>query len=49
LTLNRTDRQVDVKIDENGDTFVNGKKMDEVPLENGTKVFIFRDSESKKS
>jgi hypothetical protein len=49
LTLGRTDRQVDVKIDEDGNTYVNGKKMDEVALENGTKVFIFRDSEVKKS
>jgi len=48
LTLNRGDRQLDLKIDEDGNTFVNGKKMEEVALENGTKVFVFRDSENKK-
>jgi len=48
LTLNRGDRQLDLKIDEDGNTFINGKKMEEVALENGTKVFVFRDSENKK-
>jgi len=48
LTLGTNNRKVNIKVDENGDTFVNGQKMDETKLEDGTKVFIFRNSEIKK-
>lgn len=40
-------RTLDIKVDENGDTFVNGEKMDEKKLSDGTKVLIFRNSHSE--
>jgi outer membrane lipoprotein SlyB len=43
------DRKVDITVDKDGNTLVNGQKMDEQELDNGTKVFIFRNSEAKKS
>ena len=46
VKLGMNDREVDIKVDPDGNTFVNGKKMDEEALENGTKVFIFRNSEA---
>lgn len=48
LTLGTNNRKLDIKVDENGDTFVNGQKMDETEFEDGTKVFIFRRNEIKK-
>jgi hypothetical protein len=48
LTLGTNNRKVIIKVDENGDTYVNGQKMNETELEDGTKVFIFRNSEVKK-
>lgn len=49
IKLGVNGKQVDVTMDENGNTFVNGQKMDEQQLDNGTKVFIFRNNEVKKS
>jgi len=46
---NNLRRNVDIKVDENGNTFVNGQKRDEQELNDGTKVFIFRNSELKTS
>lgn len=46
LKLGTNDRKIDVTVDRDGNTYVNGKKMDEEVLENGTKVFIFRNSEA---
>lgn len=48
IKLGTNDRKVDITVDQDGNTFVNGKKMDEEELENGTKVFIFRNTEVKK-
>lgn len=36
------DRTLDFKVDENGDTYVNGKRMDSDELDDGTKVYIFK-------
>lgn len=43
------ERNVDITMDEKGNTFVNGKKMHEEELANGTKVFIFKNTEEKQS
>lgn len=40
------EKKLDIRIDEDGTAYVNGKKMKESQLENGTKVFIFNDSQS---
>ena len=47
LTIGTGNRNIDISADENG-TFVNGQKIDETALDDGTKVFVFRDSEVKK-
>lgn len=49
MKLGINGKHVEVTMDENGNTFVNGQKMDEQQLDNGTKVFIFRNNEVKKS
>ena len=49
ISLGMNDRKVNINVDEDGNTFVNGQKMEEQQLENGTKVFVFRDSTEKKS
>lgn len=49
LRINGNGRNLDIEVDENGDTFVNGQKMDEEKLADGTKVFLFKNSEVKKS
>jgi hypothetical protein len=49
IRLGMNERKVDITVDKDGNTLVNGKKMDEEELENGTKVFIFRNSEAKKT
>ncbi len=47
VSLGVNNRKLDIRVDENGDTYLNGEKMDEKDLGNGTKVFIFRNSESQ--
>ena len=49
IRLGMNDRKVEITVDKDGNTLVNGQKMDEQELENGTKVFIFRNSEAKKT
>lgn len=46
---NNIKRNVEITMDEKGNTFVNGQKMDEQELANGTKVMIFRNSETKET
>lgn len=48
-TIGTGNRNLEIKLDENGDTFVNGTKMDEQTLGDGTKVLIFRDSKVSNS
>ncbi|MEL7647590.1 MAG: hypothetical protein AAGU76_05825 [Sedimentibacter sp.] len=49
FTIGTRNRNLEIRVDENGDTFVNGKKMEEQALEDGTKVMIFKDSQVKNS
>lgn len=44
LALGLNNRQIDITTDENGNTLVNGQKMAEETLGDGTKVFIFRNT-----
>lgn len=48
-TIGNANRNLEIKVAENGDTFVNGTKMDEQTLGDGTKVLIFRDSKVNNS
>ena len=48
-TIGTRNRNLEIKVDENGDTFVNGNKMVEQALDDGTKVLIFRDSKTSTS
>lgn len=48
-TVGMKDRKLDIKIDEEGNAFINGKKMESEPLEDGTKIFILRNSETQKA
>lgn len=48
-TIGTRNRNLEIRVDENGDTFVNGKKMEEQALEDGTKIMIFKDSQVKNS
>jgi len=48
-TIGAGNRNLEIKVAENGDTFVNGQKMDEQTLGDGTKVLIFRDSKVNNS
>ncbi len=48
-TIGTGNRKLEIKVDENGETFVNGTKMDEQTLGDGTKVLIFRDSKVNNS
>lgn len=48
-TIGTGNRKLEIKVDENGETFVNGEKMDEKTLDDGTKVLIFRDSKVQNS
>lgn len=48
-TIGDGNRKLEIRLDENGETFVNGTKMDEQTLGDGTKVLIFRDSKVKSS
>ena len=47
LTLGTNQRKLNINMDKNGDTFVNGQKLDEEKLADGTKVLIYRNSEVK--
>jgi hypothetical protein len=48
LTLGTNNRKLDIEVNENGETLVNGQKMQEESLPDGTKVLIFRSSTSEK-
>jgi hypothetical protein len=48
-TIGTGNRKLEIRLDENGETFVNGAKMDEQTLGDGTKVLIFRDSKVNNS
>jgi hypothetical protein len=47
VSIGTGSRTLDIKVDENGDTFVNGEKMDEKKLSDGTKVLIFRSNHTE--
>lgn len=47
LGLGLNNRQLDLKVDDKGGVSINGKKMNETQLENGTKVFVLRDGVTK--
>jgi hypothetical protein len=47
--VNNNGRNLDIVVDELGNTFVNGEKMDEKELKDGTKVLIFSSSQSQKA
>lgn len=49
FTLGTNKRNYDIKVNKDGETFVNGQKMDEQELDDGTKVFILRKNNTKKS
>ncbi len=49
VSLGTNSRTLDINVDKDGNTFVNGEKMDEEKLSDGTKVLIFRSSNSEKS
>lgn len=49
VSLGLNQRQLDISMDESGNTFVNGEKMDEKTLTNGVRVFLFRDSQTESS
>lgn len=48
-TIGTGNRKLEIRVDENGEAFVNGAKMDEQTLGDGTKVLIFRDSKVQNS
>lgn len=48
-SLGTNGKKLNITVDEDGNTLVNGKKLDEEELEDGTKVLIFRNSETKYS
>jgi len=48
-TIGTGNRKLEIRVDENGEAFVNGTKMDEQTLGDGTKVLIFRDSKVQNS
>lgn len=48
IHLGSNGRNMDIKIDKEGNAFVNGKKLDAQNLEDGSKVLIFRDNQVKK-
>ena len=41
------DRNLDIQVNKDG-TYVNGEKMEEQVLEDGTRVFVYRNNEVKK-
>lgn len=47
LGLGLNNKQLDLKVDDKGSVFINGKKMNETQLDNGTKVFVLRDEVTK--
>ncbi len=49
VRIGTADRTLDIEVDENGDTFVNGEKLDDKELSDGTKVLIFKSSQSEKA
>lgn len=49
IRIGANSRTLDIEVDKDGSTFVNGEKMDEKELSDGTKVLIFRSSNSEKS
>ncbi|HHY91495.1 MAG TPA: hypothetical protein GX503_07485 [Clostridiales bacterium] len=44
VTLDADGQKTELKIDEKGDIYVNGQKMDAKDLGDGAKVFVFRNS-----
>jgi hypothetical protein len=48
VCIGTNSKTLDIKVDKDGNTFVNGEKMDEKKLSDGTKVLIFRSSNSEK-
>ncbi|MBR0599193.1 hypothetical protein KCX82_14985 [Clostridiales bacterium BAD-6] len=49
VSLDLNGRKVDIRLTDNGETFVNGEKLAEQQLENGTKVYIFKNTETQES
>lgn len=49
LRFGQNGRTIDIRVDEKGNTLVNGEKMDEKILENGSKVLIVRSDDVKHS
>lgn len=47
--IGMNDRNLNFRVDENGDTYVNGKRMDSEELDDGTKVYIFKNRTEKNS
>ncbi len=48
LSIGSNQRRFNINMDENGNTFVNGQQLEKKTLDDGTKVFVFRNSEVKK-
>lgn len=40
------DKKLDIKIDEDGSVYVNGTKLEEAKLDDGTKLFVFTDKKA---
>lgn len=49
IRLGQNDRTIDINVDKDGNTLVNGVKMEETELDDGTKVLIVRNNEVKKN
>lgn len=45
IALDLNGRKVDIRLNDNGQTFVNGEKLEEQQLADGTKVYVFRKEE----
>lgn len=48
LNINNNERKLEIKSDADGNILVNGQKMDEQVLDDGTKVFVFKNKQAKK-
>lgn len=40
LSIGTNNRKIDINVDENGNAFINGRKLDGTKLDNGTRVFV---------
>lgn len=48
LNIGGGSRQLDIRVNEQGETFINGQKMEERNMPDGTRVYVFHSSENSK-